>query len=172
MLFRSFNRFAIITGIASLIIVAIYPFMKRITWWPQVVLGLAFSWGALMGFAVTLGRIDLTALLLYAGSIAWVIGYDTIYAHQDAEDDALIGVKSTARLFGARTHRALALFHSLAVVLIGVALLLAGARWPAWIGLVAFAGGHVVAEAVERADDRSEERRVGKECRSRWSPYH
>ena len=120
-----FNRFAIMTGIASLVIVAVYPFMKRITWWPQVVLGLAFSWGALMGFAVTLGRIDLTALVLYAGSIAWVIGYDTIYAHQDAEDDALIGVKSTARLFGARTHRALAVFYSLAVVLIGVALALA-----------------------------------------------
>ena len=100
-----FNRFAILTGIASLVIVAVYPFMKRITWWPQVVLGLAFSWGALMGFAVTFGRIDLTALVLYAGSIAWVIGYDTIYAHQDIEDDALIGVKSTARLFGARTHR-------------------------------------------------------------------
>ena len=98
-----FNRFAILTGIASLVIVAVYPFMKRITWWPQVVRGLAFSWGALMGFAVTLGRIDLTALALCAGSIAWVIGYDTIYAHQDAEDDALIGIKSTARLFGART---------------------------------------------------------------------
>ena len=117
-----FNRFAVATGIASLIIVAIYPFMKRITWWPQVVLGLAFSWGALMGFAVILGRIDLTALVLYAGSIAWVIGYDTIYAHQDAEDDALIGIKSTARLFGARTHRALIVFYALAVVLIGVAL--------------------------------------------------
>ena len=96
-----------------------------------------------MGFAVTLGRIDLTALVLYAGSIAWVIGYDTIYAHQDAEDDALIGIKSTARLFGARTHRALAVFYSLAVVLIGTALALAGARWPAWIGLVAFAA-HLV----------------------------
>ena len=117
-----FNRFAVMTGIASLVIVAVYPFMKRITWWPQIVLGLAFSWGALMGFAVTLGRIDATALVLYAGSIAWVIGYDTIYAHQDAEDDALIGVKSTARLFGARTHLALAIFYSLAVVLIGVAL--------------------------------------------------
>ena len=134
-----FNRFAVMTGIASLLIVAIYPFMKRITWWPQVVLGLAFSWGALMGFAVTLGRIDATALVLYLGSIAWVIGYDTIYAHQDAEDDALIGIKSTARLFGARTHRALALFYTLAVILIGVALMLAGARWPAWIGLAAFA---------------------------------
>jgi 4-hydroxybenzoate polyprenyltransferase len=134
-----FNRFAIMTGIASLVIVAVYPFMKRITWWPQVVLGLAFSWGALMGFAVTLGRIDLTALVLYAGSISWVIGYDTIYAHQDAEDDALIGIKSTARLFGARTHRALVVFYALAVLLIGVSLGLAGARWPAWLGLVAFA---------------------------------
>ncbi|MGY4567709.1 4-hydroxybenzoate octaprenyltransferase [Bradyrhizobium pachyrhizi] len=134
-----FNRFAVLTGIASLLIVAIYPFMKRITWWPQVVLGLAFSYGALMGFAVTLERIDATAIALYAGSIAWVIAYDTIYAHQDAEDDALIGVKSTARLFGARTHRALVIFYGLAVLLIGVAFALAGARWPAWIGLAAFA---------------------------------
>jgi 4-hydroxybenzoate polyprenyltransferase len=134
-----FNRFAVATGIASLVIVAVYPFMKRITWWPQIVLGLAFSWGALMGFAVMQGRIDATALLLYAGSIAWVIGYDTIYAHQDAEDDALIGIKSTARLFGARTHRALIVFYALAVVLIGAALALAGAGWPAWAGLAAFA---------------------------------
>ncbi|KJC44884.1 4-hydroxybenzoate polyprenyltransferase [Bradyrhizobium sp. LTSP885] len=134
-----FNRFAVLTGIASLVIVAIYPFMKRITWWPQVVLGLAFSYGALMGFAVTLERIDVTALALYAGSIAWVIGYDTIYAHQDTEDDALIGVKSTARLFGARTHRALVVFYGLAVLLIGVAFALAGVRWPAWTGLAAFA---------------------------------
>jgi 4-hydroxybenzoate polyprenyltransferase len=138
-----FNRFAVMTGIASLIIVAVYPFMKRITWWPQIVLGLAFSWGALMGFAATLERIDATALLLYLGSIAWVIGYDTIYAHQDAEDDALIGIKSTALLFGARTHRALMLFYGAAVILIGAALALAGARYPAWIGLAAFAG-HLV----------------------------
>jgi 4-hydroxybenzoate polyprenyltransferase len=134
-----FNRFAVITGIASLLIVAVYPFMKRITWWPQIVLGLAFSWGALMGFAVTFGRIDLTAFVLYAGSIAWVIGYDTIYAHQDAEDDALIGIKSTARLFGAKTHQALMVFYGLAVVLIGAALALAGAGVAAWIGLAAFA---------------------------------
>jgi len=138
-----FNRFAVATGIASLAIVAVYPFMKRITWWPQVVLGLAFSWGALMGFAVTLGRIDATALLLYGGSIAWVIGYDTIYAHQDAEDDALIGVKSTARLFGAHTRQALMVFYALAVVLIGVAMGLAGAGLAAWIGLAAFAA-HLV----------------------------
>jgi 4-hydroxybenzoate polyprenyltransferase len=134
-----FNRFAVATGIASLLIVAIYPFMKRITWWPQIVLGLAFSWGALMGFAVVLGRIDASAVLLYAGSIAWVIGYDTIYAHQDAEDDALIGIKSTALLFGARTRPALMVFYAMAVALIGGALWLAAARWPAWIGLAAFA---------------------------------
>jgi 4-hydroxybenzoate polyprenyltransferase len=134
-----FNRFAAATGIASLVIVAVYPFMKRITWWPQIVLGLAFSWGALMGFAATLGRIDATAWALYAGSIMWVIGYDTIYAHQDAEDDALIGIKSTALLFGERTRPALMAFYGLAVVLIGIALALGGVRWPAWIGLAAFA---------------------------------
>jgi len=134
-----FNRFAVATGIASLVIVAVYPFMKRITWWPQLVLGLAFSWGALMGFAVMLGHLDAPALWLYAGSIAWVIGYDTIYAHQDAEDDALIGIKSTARLFGARTQRALVLIYGMAVVLIAAALAQAGAHGPAWIGLAAFA---------------------------------
>ena len=138
-----FNFFAVAIGIASLIVVAVYPFMKRITWWPQIVLGLAFSWGALMGFAVTLGRIDAAAIALYAGSIAWVIGYDTIYAHQDTEDDALIGIKSTARLFGSRTGPALMLFYGLAVVLIGVALALAGTGFPAWIGLAAFAA-HLV----------------------------
>src|SRR5258706_6164905 len=138
-----FNRFAVTTGIASLVIVAVYPFMKRITSWPQIVLGLAVSLGALIGFAVMLGRIDATAIVLYAGSIAWVIGYDTIYAHQDAEDDALIGIKSTALLFGARTRPALTVFYGLAVVLIGAALALAGAGFPAWIGLAAFAA-HLV----------------------------
>ena len=138
-----FNFFAVAIGIASLIVVAVYPFMKRITWWPQIVLGLAFSWGALMGFAVTRGRIDAAAIALYAGSIAWVIGYDTIYAHQDTEDDALIGIKSTARLFGSRTGPALMLFYGLAVVLIGVALALAGTGFPVWIGLAAFAA-HLV----------------------------
>src|SRR3954468_13553775 len=138
-----FNRFAIFTGIASLVIVAVYPFMKRITYWPQVVLGLAFSWGALMGFAAAFGRIDTVALVLYAGSIAWVIGYDTIYAHQDTEDDALIGIKSTALLFGEKTKPALVVFYGLAVALIGTALALAGAGWMAWVGLLAFAA-HLV----------------------------
>jgi 4-hydroxybenzoate polyprenyltransferase len=150
-----FNRFAIATGIASLVIVAVYPFMKRITYWPQIVLGLAFSWGALMGFAVVFGRIDAAALVLYAGSIAWVIGYDTIYAHQDAEDDALIGIKSTALLFGARTRPALMVFYGLAVALIGVALVLAGAGWMAWLGFAAFAV-HLVSqiETLEIGDPK------------------
>src|SRR6202012_3837998 len=95
-----FNRFAIGVGIASLGVVAIYPFMKRFTYWPQIFLGLAFSWGALMGWPAAFGRFDAPAFVLYAGSIAWVIGYDTIYAHQDREDDLLIGIKSTALLFG------------------------------------------------------------------------
>ena len=134
-----FNRFAIATGIASLAIVAIYPFMKRITYWPQIVLGLAFSWGALMGFAVILVRIDVAAIALYVGAICWVIGYDTIYAHQDTEDDLLVGIKSTALLFGERTQLALLIFYSLACVFIALALWMSGSLWLAWAGLLAFA---------------------------------
>jgi 4-hydroxybenzoate polyprenyltransferase len=135
-----FNAFAIATGIASLAIVAVYPFMKRITYWPQIVLGLAFSWGALMGWAAAFGRLDAPAIVLYAGSIAWVIGYDTIYAHQDSEDDALIGIKSTALLFGERTKPMLAVFFAAAVVLIGIAGYLVGAGLIFWLALAAFAG--------------------------------
>jgi 4-hydroxybenzoate polyprenyltransferase len=135
----SFNGFTIALGIASLVIVAVYPFMKRITYWPQIVLGLAFSWGALMGWAAAFGRLDLPALLLYAGSISWVIGYDTIYAHQDREDDALIGIKSTALLFGTRTKPMLALFYGVAVVLLGAAGYTAGAGFVFALGLLAFA---------------------------------
>ena len=134
-----FNRFAIITGIVSLATVAIYPFMKRFTYWPQIFLGLAFSWGALMGWAAAFGRLDLPAYLLYAGSIAWVIHYDTIYAHQDREDDALLGLKSTALLFGAATKPMLALFSAASVLLIGVAGYLAGAGLVFALGLAAFA---------------------------------
>jgi 4-hydroxybenzoate polyprenyltransferase len=133
------NAFAIMTGVASLAIVVVYPFMKRITYWPQIVLGLAFSWGALMGWAAAFGRLDVAPLVLYAGAIAWVIGYDTIYAHQDREDDALIGIKSTALLFGDRTKPILGFFYSLAVVLIGLAGSLAGAGALFWLGLTAFA---------------------------------
>jgi len=135
----SFNRFTIGLGIASLAIVAVYPFMKRITYWPQIVLGLAFSWGALMGWAAQFSGLALPAFLLYAGSIAWVIGYDTIYAHQDREDDALIGIKSTALLFGERTKPMLVLFYTLAVLVIGAAARAAGAGPVFALGLLAFA---------------------------------
>jgi 4-hydroxybenzoate polyprenyltransferase len=134
-----FNRFTIYVGFASLAVVAIYPFMKRITYWPQIVLGLAFSWGALMGWPATFARLDLPALLLYAGAICWVIGYDTIYAHQDREDDALIGIKSTALLFRERTKPMLALFYALAVALIALAGWSAGAGLVFALGLLAFA---------------------------------
>jgi 4-hydroxybenzoate polyprenyltransferase len=135
----TFNGFTIALGIASLAIVAVYPFMKRITYWPQIVLGLAFSWGALMGWAAAFGSLALPPLLLYAGSISWVIGYDTIYAHQDREDDALIGIKSTALLFGERTKPMLALFYGTAVVLIGLAGFTAGAGVVFALGLAVFA---------------------------------
>jgi 4-hydroxybenzoate polyprenyltransferase len=134
-----FNLFTIATGFASLAVVVVYPFMKRITYWPQIVLGLAFSWGALMGWPATFARLDLPAFLLYAGSICWVIGYDTVYAHQDREDDALVGIKSTALLFGARTKPMLALFYSLAVALIALAGWSAGAGFVFAIGVLAFA---------------------------------
>jgi 4-hydroxybenzoate polyprenyltransferase len=135
----SFNFFTIGLGIASLAIVAVYPFMKRITYWPQIVLGLAFSWGALMGWAAAFARLDASPLLLYAGSIAWVIGYDTIYAHQDREDDALIGIKSTALLFAERTKPMLGLFYGLAVILIGAAGFAASASVVFAISLLVFA---------------------------------
>ena len=102
----SLNRFAIAVGIASLAIIAVYPFMKRITWWPQITLGLAFSWGALMGWAAAFGRLDPTALLLYAGAIAWVIGYDTIYAHQDRVGEAALVLDRRQR--GGELHLLLA----------------------------------------------------------------
>jgi 4-hydroxybenzoate polyprenyltransferase len=134
-----FNRFAIGMGIASLAIVAVYPFMKRITYWPQIVLGLAFSWGALMGWAAAFGRLDWPTLLLYAGAISWVIHYDTIYAHQDREDDALVGLKSTALLFGTRTKPMLALFSGGAVVLIAIAGMRVEAGLVFYLSLAAFA---------------------------------
>lgn len=131
--------FAWLVGLASLGIILIYPFMKRVTSWPQSVLGLAFSWGALMGWAAAFGRLDPPALLLYAGSILWVIGYDTIYAHQDREDDAIVGVRSTALLFGERTPFFLALFYGGAVLAFAAALWALGAPVIAYLGLVAFA---------------------------------
>jgi 4-hydroxybenzoate polyprenyltransferase len=134
-----FNPFTILVGIVSLSTVAIYPFLKRVTHWPQIGLGLAFSWGALMGWPAIFGRLDAAPLILYAGTICWVIAYDTIYAHQDREDDALIGIGSTAILFGERTKPMLTLFYSAAVILIGLAGILSNAGPLFAVGLAAFA---------------------------------
>jgi len=134
-----FNLFTIFTGLTSLAVVAIYPFMKRITYWPQIFLGLAFSWGALMGWPAMFGRLDWPAIVLYLGSISWVIGYDTIYAHQDREDDLMIGIKSTALLFGNNTRSWLAAFYAGAVALIGAAGFMAGGQVIFALGLIAFA---------------------------------
>jgi 4-hydroxybenzoate polyprenyltransferase len=134
-----FNRYTVFTGLASLAVVVIYPFMKRITYWPQIFLGLAFSWGALMGWPAEWGRLNWPALLLYIGAISWVIGYDTIYAHQDREDDLMIGIKSTALLFGETTWRMLAGFYAGAVILIAAAGLAAGGGLIFLLGMLAFA---------------------------------
>ncbi len=150
-----FNYFTVVTGFASLLVVVIYPFMKRITYWPQIFLGLAFSWGALMGWPAAFGRLDWPALLLYAGSICWVIGYDTIYAHQDREDDLLIGIKSTALLFGERTQPMLTSFYAAAVVLIAGAGLMAGGSVFFTIGLIAFAA-HLAWQVTRLDIDDSE----------------
>ena len=121
----SFGTPAVLIGIASLGFVGIYPFAKRFTWWPQVFLGLAFNWGALLGWVAHSGRLDWPAVLLYIAGIAWTLFYDTIYAHQDTEDDALIGVKSTARLFGQSSPQWLRAFAVLATGLMAVAIYLA-----------------------------------------------
>ena len=148
-----FNGFAIILGVASLAVVALYPFMKRITDWPQFVLGMAFSWGALMGWAAAFGRLDVAPVLLYAGSICWTIAYDTIYALQDKEDDAVIGVRSTALLFGHQTRLALTCFYGGTVSLFFAALVFADAGPAAFAGLLAFAGHLAWQVLVLDADD-------------------
>ncbi len=121
----TFNWAAILLGVIALIPVAIYPFAKRITWWPQVFLGIAFNWGALLAWTAHTGSLSLAPVLLYLGGIAWTLFYDTIYAHQDREDDALIGIKSTARLFGENTKTWLRGFLAATVGLIGAAILVA-----------------------------------------------
>jgi 4-hydroxybenzoate polyprenyltransferase len=104
--------------------------MKRITWWPQAWLGLTFNWGALLGFAAQTGRLDIADAMLYAGLVFWTLGYDTIYAHQDKDDDALIGVKSTARLFGANSRQWILRFYVIAFTLILAAGFTEHAGWP------------------------------------------
>lgn len=135
----SFNGFTILLGFASLGIVCLYPFVKRVSSWPQVVLGWAFAWGALVGWAAAVGSLALAPLLLYLGAVFWTIGYDTIYAVQDIEDDALAGIGSTARLFGERLRLGVGLFYALAVTCIAAALLAAGAGRLAQGGLALFA---------------------------------
>lgn len=121
----TFPPLAIWLGIGSLALVCIYPFAKRFTWWPQIFLGLAFNWGALLGWAAVTGSLHTAPLILYAAGIVWTIFYDTIYAHQDKEDDALIGVKSTARLFGARTPQMLSYFMMATILLMAAAFIVA-----------------------------------------------
>jgi 4-hydroxybenzoate polyprenyltransferase len=146
------NVTAAIVSVASIAPVAAYPFMKRITWWPQAWLGLVFSWGALVGWPAVTGSLDWAPILLWFGSIAWVVGYDTLYAIQDIEDDALVGVKSSARRLGDKTAIGVAIFYAVALLLWG------GAVWlvrPDWLALVALvpAALHVANQAL-RADPK------------------
>lgn len=143
----SYNGLAIGLGLASLVLVAVYPFAKRFTWWPQMFLGLAFNWGALLAFAAHSGQVSPAAVCLYVAGLFWTLYYDTIYAHQDREDDALIGVKSTARLFGQNSRLWLWGFGGAAVLALICAIMLAPAQGPARLmavgGIMAF-GAHLV----------------------------
>ena len=148
-----FNRFSIWLGIASLGVVAVYPLMKRVTSWPQAVLGLAFSWGALIGWSASFANLALAPALLYASAFSWTIGYDTIYAMQDVRDDAIVGIRSTARLFGANAKLGVGLFYAAAAALAFAAILIAGGGPIALIGWLAYAA-HLgwQASKVEGAD--------------------
>lgn len=152
-----FNATAILVGMLSLVPVAVYPFMKRVMPIPQAVLGLAFSWGALMGWVAVFGRVDAPALWLYAGTVAWVVGYDTIYAVQDIEDDEIVGIHSSARLFGARLRLAVGLCYAATVTLFVPALIGAGAGPLGWLGLALFAAhlARQVATLSERDGPRA-----------------
>jgi 4-hydroxybenzoate polyprenyltransferase len=144
------ERTAQLLSLASIAPVAAYPFMKRITWWPQAWLGLVFSWGALVGWPAVTSRFELPALLLWFGSIAWVIGYDTLYAIQDMEDDALVGVKSSARRLGSRAPLGVGIFYAIALILWGAALWVVR---PDWLALLALAPAAIhLANQALRAD--------------------
>ena len=148
-----FNLFTVWLGLASLILVFSYPFMKRITFWPQAWLGLTFNWGALMGWAAINGRLDWPPVLLYAAGIAWTLGYDTIYAHQDKEDDALVGVKSTALKLGERTGAWLVVFYGASLALLLAAGISAGLGWPYLLGVAGVAAHFLWQITVLRIDD-------------------
>jgi 4-hydroxybenzoate polyprenyltransferase len=130
-----FNTFAVWVGIGSLPLVAFYPFMKRVTYWPQAWLGLTFNWGALVGWAAVRGDLAWPAVILYAAGFFWTLGYDTIYAHQDKEDDLLVGVKSTALRLGSATRPWLFGFFGVAIALLAAAGWLDGLAWPFYAGL-------------------------------------
>jgi len=149
------NRTAQVVSLGSIALVAAYPFMKRITWWPQAWLGLVFSWGALVGWPAVTGSLDPPAILLWLGTVAWVVGYDTLYAIQDVEDDALVGVKSTARLFGERAPLMIGLFYAFALA--GWAAAIWMVR-PDWLALAALgpAAAHLANQAL-RADPKDGE---------------
>lgn len=146
----TFNMFSVWMGVLALLPVAIYPFMKRVTWWPQIFLGLAFNWGALLGWVAHTGELSPASVVLYLAGISWTLHYDTIYAHQDTEDDALIGVKSTARLFGERTGVYLAGFAGIATAGAGTAVILALSGASLWVGLAAVAayGAHLARQLL------------------------
>src|SRR5665213_2526791 len=157
---------AMVLGFFVLVLIGTYPFMKRITYWPQFFLGLNFNWGALMGWAAVRGSLDLPALLLYVGGIAWTLGYDTIYAHQDKEDDALIGVKSSALALGRNTQRWLYIFYAGALACWAAAGALAADAWPFWLGL-ALAAAHLSWQAA-KVDTDSAEDCLAKFRANRW----
>jgi 4-hydroxybenzoate polyprenyltransferase len=149
----SLNRLAMLLGLLVLALIATYPLMKRVTYWPQFFLGLNFNWGALLGWAAATGKLSPPAFLLYVGGIAWTLGYDTIYAHQDKEDDALIGVKSSALALGARTRPFLVLIYTTAVALWLGAGWTAHVAWPFYLGL-AMAAAQLLWQAVSVDTDR------------------
>ncbi len=142
-----FNAFAIMVGAVSLVLVAAYPFAKRLTYWPQAVLGLTFNWGALLGWAAVRGDLGWPAVALYAAGVFWTLGYDTIYAHQDKEDDALIGIKSTALRLGDSTRPWLFGFYGTATALMALAGALADLAWP-YYGFLAVGAAHLTWQAT------------------------
>jgi 4-hydroxybenzoate polyprenyltransferase len=148
-----FNLFTVVLGMSSLILVAIYPFMKRLTDWPQIVLGLAFKWGALLGWSAVAGSLSPPAVALYAGCVLWTIGYDTIYAHQDKEDDLRVGLRSTALRLGGATPQWLVGFYGGAVLLWGLAAAAAGARLAFFLALAGAAVQLAWQAATLKVDD-------------------
>jgi 4-hydroxybenzoate polyprenyltransferase len=160
------NRTAQLVALASLALVAAYPFMKRITWWPQAWLGLVFSWGALVGWPAVTGALEAPAILLWLGSVAWVVGYDTLYAIQDVEDDALVEVKSSARRLGDKAPLGIGIFYALALAGWGAAVWLVK---PDWLALVALVPAAIhVAGQVARADPKDGEGALALFRSNRW----